>query len=230
VLLAPSVSKPAIVRWSSAYARRAPAVCGTGRRVSCQQAPDPPGDLREPRARAGPNNRNDHARPDGRRAARRDRCVLPGRAPRGERVVGRWRRPLTFRSGRRRARRGWNNVTAGDATVSGVTLWSSAGHSVTCRERLCCCVTFWQPAGAFGLLNSSELHPPASPGWLRSTCVCAPTSALAGRTHIDTKGPRENYCGFPTAIRRLEASGATGSSVATKGSRERAGGASHSSQ
>jgi hypothetical protein len=126
-----------------------------------------------PRATRGPHRRwtrNDHRSRRAPRAAGNEPSVLAAR-PRpqdGARAC----RQLTCQSRCRRARRGWNNVTAGDLTVWGVTLWSSAGHNVTCPGATLPVCHVWRPAGASGLADA--LDPPASPINLRLRAKISP--------------------------------------------------------
>jgi hypothetical protein len=135
---------------------RPPARCGTGSRVPCRQALDRPADLRE--SHEGPHRRwtrNDHRSRRAPRAAGNEPSVLAGRGRRAVRVLGAG--SLAGRDAD--APRGWNNVTAVDPTVSGVTLWSAAGHDVTCPGATLPVCHVWRPAGASGLLRRASPRP-----------------------------------------------------------------------
>ena len=93
--------------------------------------------------------------PDEPRAAGNEPSVLAGRGRRAVRVLGAG--SLAGRDAD--APRGWNNVTAVDPTVSGVTLWSAAGHDVTCPGATLPACHVWRPTGASGLLRSDALDP-----------------------------------------------------------------------
>jgi hypothetical protein len=147
-----------------------------GARSRCRQPLDPPAGLREPHEvliAAGPETITGPDRP---RAAGNEPFVLAGQARQGG--GARVRRRLACQSRRRRVRRGWNKVTAGDRTVLGVTLWSSAGHNVTCQGATLLVWHVWRPAGAAGLLRRARSAGVAAIG-SDQPAACEPRSALA---------------------------------------------------
>jgi hypothetical protein len=96
--------------------------------------------------------------------------------------------------------RGWHNVTADHVTRCGVTLWSSAGHNVTCGGATFLIRHVWQTTdGAFGLVAraSPTVGRPARPWTPRSR------RTHQGRLILIARGGHvHDHAAAPTGSRR----------------------------